>query len=68
MNLVRLQQFIENYPEIRLIIDPQNPKKGMALVEEYCEKNKMEYTYNLLLTISFSCVDVIVVLLVVSVK
>lgn len=36
----------------------------MALVEEYCEKNKMKYTYNLLLTISFSCVDAIVVLLV----
>lgn len=38
MNPARLQQFIENYPEIMLIIDPQNPKICKTIFRDlsYC--------------------------------
>lgn len=39
MDAVKLQQFIENYPnEVRIMIDPKNYKRGVILIEEYCDR------------------------------
>lgn len=39
MDAVKLQQYIENYPEdVRIMIDPQNYKRGVILIEEYCDR------------------------------
>lgn len=39
MDAVKLQQFIESYPnEVHIMIDPRNYKRGVILIEEYCDR------------------------------
>lgn len=53
MDPVRLQQFIENSPDIRIIVDLKNPRKGMALIEEYCIMNEIKYKDEILPELDF---------------
>lgn len=44
MDPIRLQQFIENYPnEVRVMVDPQDYNKAAILVHDYCEKMMLEH-------------------------
>lgn len=39
MDAVKLQHFIENYPDgVLIMIDPENYKRGVILIEEYCDR------------------------------
>lgn len=41
---IKLQQFIENYPnEVRIMVDPQNYNKAAILVHDYCDKMMFKY-------------------------
>lgn len=44
MDAVRLQQYIESYPEgVKIMIDPRNYKRGVILIEEYCDRMAEEH-------------------------
>ena len=44
MDAAKLQRFIENYPsEVRIMIDPKNYKRGVILIEEYCDRMNVEH-------------------------
>lgn len=44
MDPIKLQQFIENYPnEVRIMVDPKNYNKAAILVHDYCDRIMLEH-------------------------
>lgn len=54
MDPIRLQQFIENYPdEVRIMVDPKNYRRAAILVHDYCTRMLSEHEKDKLAQPSF---------------